>query len=145
MESPNPPSESDRIYCAQCKGIVEPERWAYAIPTCYACLPPPPPLPVLQEDGLRRHISLDGYMGSMPDTLQQIEQALVKGRTKFPGRRFLLAALTEEVGEVARALLQKAPHEKLCEECAQVAGLCIRIMEEGDGTFDDMTDAEAKP
>jgi hypothetical protein len=32
--------------CAQCGKPVEEERRCYAIPTCYACLPPPEPLPV---------------------------------------------------------------------------------------------------
>jgi len=31
--------------------MVEPERVGYAIPTCYACLPPPEPLPVRHRVG----------------------------------------------------------------------------------------------
>ena len=34
------------ILCG-CGKVVEPERYCYAIPTCYACLPPPPPIPVV--------------------------------------------------------------------------------------------------
>lgn len=36
-----------RTVCRRCGRNVEPERECYAIPTCFACLPPPPPLPVL--------------------------------------------------------------------------------------------------
>jgi hypothetical protein len=32
--------------CRQCGKAVEPERFCYAVPTCYACLPPPEPLEV---------------------------------------------------------------------------------------------------
>ena len=35
-----------RTICRKCGRTVEPERECYAIPTCFACLPPPPPLPV---------------------------------------------------------------------------------------------------
>ncbi len=30
--------------CKQCGKACEPQRWVYAVPTCYACLPPPPPI-----------------------------------------------------------------------------------------------------
>jgi hypothetical protein len=30
--------------CAWCGKPVEPSRLCYVIPTCYGCLPPPPPL-----------------------------------------------------------------------------------------------------
>ena len=33
--------------CRKCGRTVEPERECYAIPTCFACLPPPPPMTVL--------------------------------------------------------------------------------------------------
>jgi hypothetical protein len=34
--------------CRTCGRPVEVERRVYAVPTCYACLPPPPPIPVLR-------------------------------------------------------------------------------------------------
>jgi hypothetical protein len=34
--------------CRTCGRVVEPARQCYAIPTCYACLPPPPPLQVAE-------------------------------------------------------------------------------------------------
>lgn len=33
--------------CHQCGKGVEPERFVYAVPTCFACLPPPEPIPVV--------------------------------------------------------------------------------------------------
>lgn len=82
--------------------------------------------------------------GPLGETIALISEELKRGRAKFPGRRFLLAALTEEVGEVARAYLQRQPRSKVVAEAVQVAGLAIRIIEEGDSTFDDITDAESK-
>lgn len=35
-----------RTVCRKCGRTVEKARECYAIPTCFACLPPPPPLPV---------------------------------------------------------------------------------------------------
>lgn len=32
------------VKCHTCGKPVEPVRQCYAVPTCYACLPPPPPL-----------------------------------------------------------------------------------------------------
>lgn len=36
----------DPFMCRSCGREVEPARRCYAVPTCFACLPPPPPLPV---------------------------------------------------------------------------------------------------
>lgn len=33
--------------CRQCSKPVEPQRYCYATPICYACLPPPEPLPTV--------------------------------------------------------------------------------------------------
>ncbi|HEY3256257.1 MAG TPA: hypothetical protein VGJ91_20000 [Polyangiaceae bacterium] len=34
--------------CRQCLKRTEPERWCYVIPTCFACLPPPPPIEAIK-------------------------------------------------------------------------------------------------
>jgi hypothetical protein len=39
-----------RANCASCGKQVERARECYAVPTCYACLPPPPPLKVIGVD-----------------------------------------------------------------------------------------------
>lgn len=70
---------------------------------------------------------------------------LVAARSKFPGNRFLLAALVEEVGELASAILQKSQISHIVKEAIQVACVAVRIAEEGDSSFSDITDAEAKP
>lgn len=82
-------------------------------------------------------------MSSLTYAKLQAELAEVS-RTKFPGNRFLLAALTEEVGELAQALLQKSDRAAVVKEALQVAAVAIRIAEEGDASFVDITDEEAK-
>ena len=47
--------------------------------------------------------------------------------TKYPAPNKNLAALVEEVGEVARALLENKPREQLYNECVQVATMAVRI------------------
>ena len=60
-----------------------------------------------------------------------------RARSKFPRPDGLLAALTEEVGEVARALLDK-PWSEVYAECVQVAAMAQRLAEEGDPTMADI-------
>ena len=48
----------------------------------------------------------------------------------------MLAALTEEMGELVQALLQKKPKKEILAEAKQVACVAIRLMEEGDGDFE---------
>lgn len=78
-------------------------------------------------------------------TMDALRAEVRRARTKFPGNRYLLAALTEETGELARALLQRKPKDEVHRECLQVAAVALRILEEGDSTFDDLTEAEALP
>ena len=70
-------------------------------------------------------------------TVEDIAEEVVRARAKFPDNRHLLAALTEEVGELAQAILQKKPREEVQKEARQVACVAIRIIEEGDSAFDD--------
>lgn len=87
-----------------------------------------------------------GYSNSPEaSTVSDIAEEVMRARVKFPGNRFLLAALTEEVGELAQAYLQKKPKKQIRKEAIQVACLAIRLAEEGDASFDDITDEEAKP
>lgn len=78
-------------------------------------------------------------------TLTAVNAEVMRARTKFPGNRFLLAALTEELGELAQALLQAKPRDEVQIEALQVACVALRIVEEGDATFADITADEAKP
>ena len=76
-------------------------------------------------------------------TVGDIAEEVVHARTKFPSNAFLLAALMEEVGELAQAMLQKQPRERIYAEAKGVACVAIRIMEEGDSTFDALTDEQS--
>jgi NTP pyrophosphatase (non-canonical NTP hydrolase) len=80
-----------------------------------------------------------------PDTLEALAAEIVLARAKFPGNRHLLAALTEEVGELAKALLQGRPEDEWEREALQVACVAIRILEEGDAEFAALTDEEKQP
>lgn len=79
------------------------------------------------------------------ETFEALAREIRHARKKFPGNRFLLAALTEEIGELAQALLQKDEREQIRHEALQVACVALRIYEEGDAIFDVLTDEEAKP
>jgi hypothetical protein len=79
------------------------------------------------------------------ESIVELSRELDKGRLKFPHNRFLLAALTEEVGELASTLLQRERPERIKREALQVAAVAMRIYEEGDATFEHVTDEEAQP
>lgn len=72
-------------------------------------------------------------------TLECIEKELKAARAKFPNPNQTMAALTEEVGEVAKALLHNdcedgAAYDVFC-EAIQTAVMAIRLLEEGDRSF----------
>lgn len=69
-------------------------------------------------------------------TLQAIGAEVIKARAKFPDRKHTLAALVEEVGELAQAMLKQRPREEIEREAIQVAAMAVRIIEEGDSSFD---------
>jgi len=70
-----------------------------------------------------------------------IERELAEARQKFPDNAHLMNALTEEVGELAQALLHinfepgKNGHEDVYKEAIQVAVMAIRVASEGDSTL----------
>jgi NTP pyrophosphatase (non-canonical NTP hydrolase) len=78
-------------------------------------------------------------------TLHAIRSEVLRARAKFPKNRKLLAALTEEVGEVARALLQDGNGQMSRDEAVQVAAIAVRIIEEGDADFDNLSNEERQP
>ena len=77
------------------------------------------------------------------ESLMEIDNEVFRARQKFPGNRFLLTALMEEVGELAQAILQR-DEVAITKEAIQVACVAVRIMEEGDPVYDTLTDAESK-
>jgi hypothetical protein len=79
------------------------------------------------------------------EDLVDLGHEMMRARAKFPGNRFMSLALAEEVGELAKAQLQKAPAVEIRHEALQVACLAMRIAREGDASLTDITDEEAKP
>lgn len=67
---------------------------------------------------------------------------LARALQKHPGRRFMQVALTEEVGECARALLQGQP---VRQEAVQAAVVSLRLGTSGDFSFHDITEEESVP
>jgi len=75
--------------------------------------------------------------------IQALSNELDKARTKFPNNKHQLAALSEEFGEVANALLERDYCDSLplehnrhvWNECAQAAAMCMRVAVEGDASF----------
>lgn len=73
-------------------------------------------------------------------TLGKISIEVIRARAKFPSAVWSLAALTEEVGELAQAVLDRQFGKQLDRgrieaEGIQVAAMAIRILEEGDPSF----------
>lgn len=71
----------------------------------------------------------------MSGFLEAVGAETERARAKFPGARHQCVALVEEVGEVARALLDGEGSERIWAECVQVAAMAQRIAEEGDLDF----------
>ena len=68
-------------------------------------------------------------------TIMALRAELDRARAKFPANDHLFAALGEELGELARELLEGGSRKRIREEAIQVACVAIRIAEEGDGDF----------
>ena len=67
--------------------------------------------------------------------LESVEQEIIKATSKFPYPNQNLAALMEEVGELAQAFLQEKPFEEIYKEAVQVATMAARCAIEGDPQF----------
>ncbi len=65
---------------------------------------------------------------------------LKRARAKFPSSNLSMAALTEEVGELAQALLKwragKLSWDAVVGEAIQVSGMAQRVAVEGDISFE---------
>lgn len=72
--------------------------------------------------------------------LLEVLTELRRAQTKFPDSVLCVAALMEEVGELAQAMLKvragKWPKERIREEAVQVAVMAMRVALEGDRSFD---------
>lgn len=72
--------------------------------------------------------------------LAAINAEVERARKKFPGDNLTLAALTEEVGELAQAALhiregKHADWERVWKEAVQVAVMAMRMATEGDASI----------
>lgn len=65
--------------------------------------------------------------------IQDLRRELQSARKKFPSSDAVLAALTEEVGELAKAHMEE--WNRVIKEAVQVAAMAIRVAVEGDATL----------
>lgn len=70
------------------------------------------------------------------DISLEIWGELMKARMKFPDPICSMTALTEEVGELAKAMLDESP-ERIRKEAVQVAVMAIRVALEGDPSINE--------
>lgn len=68
-----------------------------------------------------------------------VHEEVRRARAKWPGNRVQMAACTEEVGELAKALLhhdyEGGPAADVWKEAVQVAAMAMRVAVEGDSSF----------
>lgn len=65
-----------------------------------------------------------------------LDAEIKRAKAKHPTNEAMTAALSEECGEVARALVDESK-ERVYEECVQVACVAYRITEGGDASLED--------
>jgi NTP pyrophosphatase (non-canonical NTP hydrolase) len=70
------------------------------------------------------------------DLLVEIREELRRARKKFPGSNVTFAALVEEVGELSKAMFEE-PREAVRKEAVQVAVMAMRVVLDGDHTFEE--------
>ena len=73
---------------------------------------------------------------ALTSLLVDIKSEVGRARAKFPGDNATFAALVEEVGELAKALMEE-PTANVRAEAIQVATMAIRIILDGDTTMND--------
>jgi len=73
----------------------------------------------------------------MPDTtdqfLAEVRAEIARARSKFPNNDLTTIALTEEVGELAKALLDESA-DRVRSEAVQVAAMAARVAIDGDAS-----------
>jgi uncharacterized protein YodC (DUF2158 family) len=72
---------------------------------------------------------------SVDQVFSEIADELRFAREKFPGKNVTFAACVEEVGELAKATFEE-PAANVRKEAIQVAVMAIRMVVDGDHTFD---------
>lgn len=76
---------------------------------------------------------------SVETFLRQVKQESRRAVRNWPYPNPNLAALMEEVGELAQAMLQQKPYAERYSEAVQVAVMAMRCALEGDPQFDEVS------
>lgn len=80
--------------------------------------------------------AVEGFAASPEQQLAaDIARELAHARRKFPGMNVTFAALVEEVGELATATFEES-RQRVREEAVQVAVMAMRMVLDGDHTYD---------
>lgn len=78
------------------------------------------------------------YTTEMGNALvEAIDAELGRARKKFPDAVGSMCALTEEVGELAKAVLDES-RERVRKEAVQVICMAVRVIQEGDRSLDEI-------
>lgn len=78
---------------------------------------------------------IEGSKPQLDQILAEIKKEVGFARSKFPGDNVTFAALVEEVGELATATFSQSRID-VRKEAVQVAAMAIRLVLDGDCTFD---------
>lgn len=74
-------------------------------------------------------------MNDLQRFLEDVRVEVERATTKFPSPDGVMCALTEEVGELAKAMMDE-PRHRVRAEAIQVAAMAARAAIEGDPTLD---------
>lgn len=83
-----------------------------------------------------------GYKSA--EFMGDVARELVSARARFPNSWGSMTALTEEVGELAKAMLDESP-ERIRAEAVQVAVMACRVAIEGDSTLIELRNRKGGP
>lgn len=93
-----------------------------------------------RKEELAEHLRKAVIVQRTRDSVVMLRDELERARKKFPQGLHLVPALMEEIGELARELLQKGNTEHARKEAIQVACVAMRIASEGCPEFDNLDD-----
>lgn len=92
--------------------------------------------PVLDDDGRATGAIRKAGEHIERELADEILSELARARARFPGKNVTFAALVEEVGELATATFEES-RASVRKEAVQVAVMAMRMVLDGDHTFDD--------
>jgi hypothetical protein len=129
LGAPTEPTPAPLPPCVQCGKTINEERRVYAIPTCYACLPPPEPLPVVWIPGTEPAPLASGPMTA--EDVERVYQAeylrIPEGATIASSRAVALLAVAQEARRRARAeVLAELRAVDLDEVCRRANAEAVR-------------------